>query len=110
MIKKNERLDDGERVTLEVEMIIKKELRVTMKMMKSGKAVGPDNTPVDVWKCIEESVLEFLTKLYNRTLESEMIPEEWRDNVLVPIFKKNGDVQSCINYRGIQLIIHNMQL
>ena len=58
-----------------------------MKMMMRGMAVGPDNIPVEVCKCLRESVLEFLPKLYNRTMESERMPEEWRNGVLVPVFK-----------------------
>ena len=50
---------------------------------------------------IGERALEFLTKLDNRTMESERMPEEWRDSVLIPIFKNKGDVQSCSNHRGI---------
>ena len=51
-----------------------------------------------------------LTKLYNRTMESERMPEEWRDSVLIPIFKNNGDEQSCSNYICIKLISHTMKL
>ena len=36
-----------------------------MKSMKNGKAVGPDDIPVEVWKCLGDIALEFLTKLYN---------------------------------------------
>ena len=97
---------DGERVNLEVESISKEEVRENMQRMKNGKAVGPDDIPVEVWKCLGES----LTKLYNRTMESERMPEEWRDSVLIPIFKNKGDVQSCSNYRGIKLIGHTMKL
>ncbi|KAK3511151.1 hypothetical protein QTP70_032156 [Hemibagrus guttatus] len=71
--------------------------------MKSGKAVGPDDIPVEVWKCLKEAAVEFLTSLFNRVLESERMPEEWRRSVLVPIFKNKGDMQSCSNYRGIKL-------
>ena len=74
------------------------------------KAVGPDHIPVEVWKCLGESALKFLTKLYNRTMESESMPEEWRDSVLIPIFKNEGDVQSCSNYRCITLISHTIKL
>ena len=81
-----------------------------MKRMKNGKAVGPDDIPVDVWKCLGHIALEFLTKLYNRTMESERMPEEWRDSIMIPIFKKKGDVQSCNNYRGIKQISHSMNL
>ena len=104
------RENDGERVNLEVESISKEEVRENMQRMKNGKAVGPDDIPVEVWKCLGESALKFLTKLYNRTMESERMPEEWRDSVLIPIFKNKGDVQSCSNYRGIKLIGHTMKL
>ena len=101
---------DGERVNLEVESVSKEEVMENMQRMKNGKAVGPDDIPVKVWKCLGESALKFLTKLYNRTMESERMPEEWRDSVLIPIFKNKGDAQSCSNYRGIKLISHTMKL
>ncbi|KAK3541960.1 hypothetical protein QTP86_008149 [Hemibagrus guttatus] len=47
--------------------------------MKSGKAVGPDTVSVEVWKCLGEAAVEFLTSLFNRVLESEKMPEEWRN-------------------------------
>ncbi|KAK3548323.1 hypothetical protein QTP70_010196 [Hemibagrus guttatus] len=78
--------------------------------MKSGKAVGPDDIPVEVWKCLGEAAVEFLASLFNRVLESERMPEEWRRSVLVPIFKNKGDVQSCNNYRGIKLMSHTMKV
>ena len=28
-----------------------------MQMTKNGKAVGPDDIPVEVWKCLGESAL-----------------------------------------------------
>ncbi|KAK3553836.1 hypothetical protein QTP70_012206 [Hemibagrus guttatus] len=38
--------------------------------MKSGKAVGPDDIPVKVWKCLGEAAVEFLASLFNRVLEN----------------------------------------
>ena len=60
-----------------MEKISKEEVRENMKRMKNGKAVGPDDIPVEVWKCLGEIALEFLTKLFNRTMESERMPEEY---------------------------------
>ena len=57
-----------------------------------------------------ESALAYLRKLYKRTMESERMPDEWRDSVLIPIFKNNGGAQSCSNYIGITLISHTMKL
>ena len=93
-----------------MEKISKEEVREIMKRTKKEKAVGPGDIPVEVWKCLGEIALEFLTKLYNRTMESERMPDEWRDSILIPIFKNKGNVQSCSNYRGIKLISHTMKL
>ena len=97
-------------MNLEVESISKEDVRENIQRMKNGKTVGPDDIPVEEWNCLGESALKFLTKLYNITMESQRTPEEWRDSVLIPIFKNKGDVQSCSNYRGIQLIGHTMKL
>ncbi|RXN38888.1 Retrovirus-related Pol poly LINE-1 [Labeo rohita] len=113
MNEENEREQRVEEVTVveqEVVNISKSEVRRALKRMKSGKAVGPDDIPVEVWKCLGEVAVEFLTSLFNKILDSETIPEEWRRSVLVPIFKNKGDVQSCGNYRGIKLMSHTMKL
>ena len=54
--------------------------------------------------------VEFLLGLFNKILDSEKMPKEWRRSVLVPIFKNKGYVQSCGNYRGIKLMSHTMKL
>ncbi|KAJ8375265.1 hypothetical protein SKAU_G00058450 [Synaphobranchus kaupii] len=104
------RTDNVEIVNQEVQEISKEEVRAAMRRMKSGKAVGPDDIPVETWRCLGEMAVEFLTRLFNNILESETMPEDWRRSVLVPIFKNKGDVQSCSNYRGIKLISHSMKL
>ncbi|KAK3555035.1 hypothetical protein QTP86_005695 [Hemibagrus guttatus] len=107
---REKRVEGVNSVEQEVDKIRKDEVRKALKRMKSGKAVGPDDIPVEVWKCLGEAAVEFLTGLFNRVLESERMPEEWRRSVLVPIFKNKGDVQSCSNYRGIKLMSHTMKL
>ncbi|KAK3562813.1 hypothetical protein QTP86_009964 [Hemibagrus guttatus] len=107
---REKRVDGVSSVEQKVDKIRKDEIRKALKRMKSGKAVGPDDIPVEVWKCLGEAAVEFLASLFNRVLESERMPEEWRRSVLVPIFKNKGDVQSCSNYRGIKLMSHTMKL
>ncbi|KAK3567506.1 hypothetical protein QTP86_019947, partial [Hemibagrus guttatus] len=107
---REKRVEGVNSVEQKVDKIRKDEVRKALKRMKSGKAVGPDDIPVEVWKCLGEAAVEFLANLFNRVLESERMPEEWRRSVLVPIFKNKGDVQSCSNYRGIKLMSHTMKL
>ncbi|KAK3553592.1 hypothetical protein QTP70_005764 [Hemibagrus guttatus] len=107
---REKRVEGVNSVEQKVDKVRKDEVRKALKRMKSGKAVGPDDIPVEVWKCLGEAAVEFLANLFNRVLESERMPEEWRRSVLVPIFKNKGDVQSCSNYRGIKLMSHTMKL
>ncbi|KAK3544375.1 hypothetical protein QTP86_010150 [Hemibagrus guttatus] len=60
---------DGKDVQQKVDKIRKDEVRKALKRMKSGKAVGPDDIPVEVWKCLGEAAVEFLASLFNRVLE-----------------------------------------
>ena len=72
--------------------------------------MGPDGIPIEVWRCLGERAIVWLTKLFNLIFRSNKMPEEWRRSILVPIFKNKGDVQSCTNYRGIKLMSHTMKL
>ncbi|KAG2459007.1 P5I13 protein, partial [Polypterus senegalus] len=74
MNERDRRLDDVEIVTQEVQQISKEKVRTAMKRMKNGKAVGPDDIPVEEWKCLGGMAVEFLTSLFNSFLESERMP------------------------------------
>ena len=90
--------------------ISKDEVRKSMQGMKNNKALGPDDIPVEVWKCLGEPAVEFLACLFNRILVGEPMPEEWWQSTIVPIYKNKGDAQQCGNYRGIKLTSHTMKI
>ena len=78
--------------------------------MKSGKAVGSDEIPAEVWKCLGWCGVVTLCKLFNSMMITETIRSAWRDSVQVPIFKGKGDIQECKNYRGIKLLTHTFKI
>ncbi|XP_076894172.1 uncharacterized protein LOC143546373 [Bidens hawaiensis] len=78
--------------------------------MGRAKAVGLDNIPIEVWKCLGEEEVMWLTTLFNTILKTEKMPDQWRSSVVVPIYKNKGDAQCCGNYRGIKLLSHTMKL
>ena len=80
-----------------------------LNCMKSGKAVGSDEIPAEVWKCLGWFGVVTLCKLFNSIIITDTIPSAWRDSVLVPIFKEKGDIQECKNYRGIKLLVHTFK-
>jgi Reverse transcriptase (RNA-dependent DNA polymerase) len=92
-----------------VRRIQESELKEALKKMKTGKALGPDDIPIEVWRCLGDIVIVWLTKLFNTIFRSNKMPDEWRRSILVPIFKNKGDIQSYTNYRGIKLMSHTMK-
>ncbi|KAL5195585.1 LINE-1 retrotransposable element ORF2 protein [Glycine soja] len=58
--------------------IQKQEVKEALKRMSNGKAVGPDNIPIEVWKTLGDRGLEWLTELFNEIMRSKRMPEEWR--------------------------------
>jgi hypothetical protein len=81
-----------------------------VKRMKGGKAMGPNEIPIEVWRSLEDVVIVWLTKLFNLIFQSNKMSDEWMQSILVPIFKDKGGVQSCTNYRRIRLMSHTMKL
>ncbi|KAK3536404.1 hypothetical protein QTP86_008886 [Hemibagrus guttatus] len=67
---REKRVEGVNSVEQKVDKIRKDEVRKALNRMKSGKAVGPDDIPVEVWKCLGEAAVEFLANLFNRVLEN----------------------------------------
>ncbi|GMQ01954.1 hypothetical protein CsSME_00048401 [Camellia sinensis var. sinensis] len=78
--------------------------------MKSNKALGPDDIPIEAWKCLGKKGVGWLTRLFSKILLTRNMPDEWRKSILVSIYKNKGDVQNCNNNRGIKLMCHIMKV
>ena len=104
------RTEEPEVVNEEVNCVNREEVKNAVRRMKKGKAVGPDELPIEVWMCMGKMGIKFLTRLFNRLLMGERMPEEWRRSVLIPIYRNKGDAQCCGNYRGIKLMSHTIKV
>ena len=74
-------------------MVVEQEVEIgeSLKRMKGGKAMGPDGIPIEVWRCLGDRAIIWLTKLFNLIFRSNKMPEEWRRSILVPIFKNKRE-------------------
>ena len=101
---RDSRTEEAEVVNEEVNCVSREEVKNALRRMKKGKAVGPNELPVEVWKCLGKMGTKLLTGLFNRLLMAgKRMPEEWRRSVLIPIYKNKEDAQCCGNYRGLKL-------
>ena len=86
------------------------EVKEALRQMKTRNTVGPNAIPIEVWKCLGEFGVKWLTNLFNKILQSNKMPDEWRKSTLIPLYKDKGVIQDCSNYRGIKLISHTIKL
>ena len=50
-------------------------------------------------RTIRFEIHKIITSVWNK----EELPEEWKESIVVPIYKK-GDKRDCNNYRGISFM------
>ena len=81
------------------------EVKHAIKQLKCGKAPGIDKIHAEMLKAGGDSIAKALLKLFNRILETNKIPENFKKAEIILIHKK-GDRNECKNYRPISLLNH----
>ena len=71
-----------------------------IKKMKDNKSPGVDGIPPKLLKEIVEQISTPLAKLFNLSLEEGIVPSEWKEANITPLFKKGS-----IMYKEKQLIV-----
>ena len=79
------------------------EFENALKRMRPGKAPGPDNIPLEFFTMCGTEIQNHLLLLILKIWESGTVPQDFKDVIIVTIFKK-GDREDCNNYRGISLL------
>ncbi|EYC38408.1 hypothetical protein Y032_0718g1795 [Ancylostoma ceylanicum] len=86
------------------------ETEATLKQMKSGKATGPDDVAVELWKSKCWGPAAWLTEIFNQVIEGTSVPLDWQRCTTIPIWKGKGSSTDCSNYRVIHLLSHSMKV
>ena len=73
-----------------------------LKSLKPAKASGPDNISPRVLKELADEVAPALTTLFQASLDTGIVPDDWRTALVTPVFKK-GERYKPENYRPISL-------
>jgi hypothetical protein len=73
-----------------------------IEKLKGHKSPGVDQIPTELIKARGGTIFGAIHKLIISIWNKEELPEEWRESIIVPIYKE-GDKTDCNNYRGISL-------
>jgi len=79
------------------------EVELAIEKLKSHKSPGIDQIPVELIKAAGKTICCEIHKLIISIWNKEELPEEWKELIIVPIYKK-GDKTDCSKYRGISLL------
>ena len=82
--------------------ISKDRIRKKILSLNIAKSPGPDRVHSRLLKELAEIILEPLEKMFNLSLQSSKMPEEWKIGEISAIFKK-GNRRSPMNYRPVSL-------
>ncbi len=79
------------------------EFELDIEKLKSHKSPGIDQIPAELVKPGGRTIHHEIHKLIVSIWNKEELPEEWKQSINVPIYKK-GDKTDCSNYRGRSLL------
>jgi len=80
------------------------EVRRAIWKLKNGRAPGPDGIPSELLKCAIYPVDNALHSLFTQVWWSGCIRADWRDGILIALYKGKGTKSECGNYRLIALL------
>ena len=79
------------------------EILTELKNLKRKKATGLDNLPPGLLKDAAGVIAKPLTFIINLSLETGVVPTEWKMAKVIPIFK-SGSMAEIDNYRPISIL------
>ena len=79
------------------------EVEMPIDKLKRQKSPGIDQIPEELIKEGDRTTCCENHKCINPIWNKEELPEEWKESIIVPTYKK-GDKIDCTNYRGISLL------
>nr|VZI32538.1 unnamed protein product [Spirometra erinaceieuropaei] len=79
------------------------EVADAIRKLCNNKAPGEDGIPADIYNSCLDTVVPQLHGVIERAWRDEIVPDNWRLDILIPILKK-VDKTRCENYGAISLV------
>jgi hypothetical protein len=85
------------------------EVEIAVAKLKKYNSPGSDQIPAELIQAGGEILLSVIHKLINSIWNEEELPDQWKESIIVPIYKK-GDKTDCRNYCGISLLLTSYKM
>lgn len=80
------------------------EIQTAISQMANGKAPGVDGIPAEIYKECSANLLPWLADLFEAIWKEAEVPQDFKDAIIVHIYKRKGDRSCCDSHRGISLL------
>ena len=80
------------------------QVKAAINRLKNGKAAGPDHIPPELLKCAINPISLVFHKLFTRVWQSGRVPAEWKEGIIITLYKEKGPRTECSSYRPITLL------
>ena len=71
--------------------------------LRRHKSPGNDQIPAKLIYAVGRTICSEIHKLINFVWNKEELPEQWKESIPVPVYRK-GDKTDCSKYTGISLL------
>ena len=79
------------------------DIEMATEKLKKHKSQGTDKIPAELIKAGGKTIRPAIHKLTKSISNKEELPEEWKESIIVPMYKKSNKTD-CSNKRGISVL------
>ena len=101
---------EGDAVEGQVVCISREEVLQTINEMKTGKAPGHSEVPLELIATCVGVGIQVMAEIYQKVVDGFEMPVEWTLSIVVPILKRKSDIRNCSCYRAVKLLEHGMKV
>lgn len=89
--------------TLNITCILRNEVEIAIKKLKSKSTAGPDMIPPFIIKGCANILIDPLLYIYNLSIKTSLFPSAWKVSRVCPVLK-SGHRSAITNYRPISIL------
>ena len=104
MFSKNPHLMPKQGTHFNFQMTTEAILKKTLLSISPSSSPGVSEIKTSILHRASDSIVLFLTKLFNDSVATGTFPDEFKSAIVLPLYKKKGETNDMKNYRSISIL------
>jgi len=80
------------------------EVTRAIRKLRNGRAAGSDGIQAELLKCAINPISKAFHEIYIQVWRTGHVPSNWKDGILIALYKGKGSKVDCSSYRPITLL------